>query len=318
MPQSSSYYVSRPLANFAVGYQNAEFIAEQVFPVAPVDDPQGFYWAYGKEVFTAEDDYVADRARANAVDHEFTRLTYATRPYALTHDVSWKERDAANRTGRPIDPYRRATRVVTGKLALGRELAVANLIRSTTNITQNTTLAGTTQWSDYSGTSDPLTNFATATNAIRGSTGTASGLTAIIPWPVWDKLRFHPKVIDKVSISNTRIVTQDLFRELIGVDRVLVPQALYNTANPGQTPNLVDVWGKDVILARVGAGPNLDEEVNLGRIFRLRWDSVGGLAAEARRWTEEDRRTDVVEVAFEEDRKLVAPEAAYLIKAAVA
>jgi hypothetical protein len=318
MPTVSNYYVSRPLANFALGYTNADFIAETVFPVAPVDDPTGFYWSFGQEVFTAEDDYVADRARANAVEHDFTRITYNTRPYALNHDVSWKERDAAARSNVPGTPYRRATMVVAQKLALGRELVVSGIVRSTTNITQNTTLSGTAQWSDYSGTSNPLTVSQTAINTIRGATGGTGGITAIIPYAVFDKLRYHPAILDKMTITQTKILTQDLLATLLGVDRVLIPASIYNTANPGQTAVMTDVWGKDVIYARLGAGPNLDMQLNLGRIFRLNWASVGGLGAESRQWTEEDRKTDVVEVGFEEDRKLVSPLAAYLVKTAVA
>lgn len=318
MPQPDRYTVSKPLANFVVGYENSDLINEELFPVLPVDDPKGFYWSYGKEVFTIEDDYRADRSRANAVDHDFTRVEYSTKEHALNHDVSWKERDAAAKAGAPFRPYRRAATVVSAKLALGRESTVANMIRATANITQNVTLSGTSQWSDYTNNvSDPLLNIRTGRNAIRASTGSLKGLLAVVPYSVFEILTYHPKVLDKMSTTGAKILSEELLAQLMRVDRVIIPESIYNTANPGQTPTMSDVWGKDVILARVDK-TDLDMSVTLGRNFRLRWDSVGGLTAEARRWTESDRKTDVVEAAYEEDPRFIATDAAYLIKAAIA
>lgn len=317
MPAPEKYIVSKPLANFVVGYQNSDLIAEQLFPVKPVDEPKGFYWAYGKEVFTAEDDYRADRSRANAVDHDFTTVQYQTREHALNHDVSWKERDAATKTGAPFRPYRRAATVVSAKLMLGREITIANMVRATANITQNATLSGTSQWSDYSGTSDPLLNIRTGRNAIRASTGSLRGLLAVVPYSVFEILTYHPKVLDKMSTAGAKILSQDLLAQLMRVDKVIIPESIQNTANPGQTPVMADVWGKDVLLARVDT-TDLDMQVTLGRIFRLNWESTGGMQAEARRWTEADRKTDVVEAAFEEDKRFIATDAAYLIKNAIA
>lgn len=323
MPSYDSYIVSKPLSRRLMGYKNGEFIADQLATIIPVDEEKGFYYIYGREVFTPEDDYLADRARANAVDHEFTQADYRVHDHALNHDVSWKQRDAAARNNHPVRPYQRAVTVIGQKLALGREIAIANMVRSTTNVAQNVTLSGTSQWNDYSGTSNPMTNIATGRNEIREAVGALPNL-AVIPYAVWEKLRFHPTLINLMAITGLRRLTREIVAELFDVERIIVPTSIYNTANPGQAFASADVWGKDVILARVVPG-ELNFEVTLMNIFRMRMQGAGvdvdtgeNVTAQVRRWQEVDRSTDVVEGKYAEDRRFIAPDAAFLIKNAVA
>ena len=59
------------------------------------------------------------------------------------------------------------------------------------------TLSGTSQWSDYSGTSDPCADIETAKEAVRAKIGKRPN-TVAMGAAVWAKLRLHPKIIDRI------------------------------------------------------------------------------------------------------------------------
>lgn len=314
MPDISAYQVDHYLTDLSVGYQNDEFINEQVMPIRLVNARTGIYYVADRSAFTPEYDYRAPGSRAREVTHEFTQASFSAREFALNHQVTWEERDEARVNNVPFEPYEEATNIVTEKIALRREITVANAVRSTANLTQNTTLSGTAQWNDYTN-SDPVGVVQAGQAAIRASIGRYANL-AIIPDPVYQKLLFHTKLLNLMSTAATRMVTDDFLRTIFQVDRILVPRAISNTANPGQTFQSSDIWGKDVILAFVNPNPGL-RSTTLGLTFRVRYQTAQ--SAEVRRWTEQDKKADFVEAGVTEDRaRFVVPGAGYLVKNAVA
>lgn len=317
MPQLQNYKVSVPLTNFSLGYQNAAFIGEQIFPVMNRSSRWGTYWVYGREVFSAENDLRSPGTRAQEVEHTFSSAQYTAEEHALIEPVTWEERDEAQRNNFPSDPYQDATDVVTQKIALKRELDIATLLRSTSNITQTVTLsAGTTQWNNQSvasPTSFPYTDMMTGHDTIRAQIG-RRGNFAIIPYAVKQKLKIHPQLTSMVGANEPKRLSEGQLADIFEVQRIYTPEGIYNTANPGQTISMADIWGKDVILGYTTPTPR-NKEITLGAIFRVNY---GRFAAQVRTWTEQDRKADFVEASFTEARVLVAPQAGYLIKAAIA
>src|SRR5206468_9259290 len=51
MADISLQYLDQPLNNVSVGYQNDDYYAERLLPIAPVMKQSGRYWVYGKEKF---------------------------------------------------------------------------------------------------------------------------------------------------------------------------------------------------------------------------------------------------------------------------
>lgn len=324
MPSLQNYRVSIPLTQYSLGYTNADFIGEQIFPILSRQSRFGSYYAFGREIFTPEVDRRAPGTRANEVEHTFTQVPYTAEEHALIEPVTWEERDEAQKNGFPGDPYRDATDIVTQKIALGREIEIANMLRSTANLTSNTTLAGTAQWSDQTTllagqaqpytVSDPVANVMAGHDAIRAQIGNR-GNFAIVPYAVRRKLMTHPRILNQIQVTNgIKQLTDQLLAQVFEVDRVYSPEGIYNTANPGQTVSMADIWGKDVIIGYNAGTPRL-RTVTLGLLVRVNY---GRFQAQTRTWTEQDRKADFVEASFTEARVLVAPQAAYLIKAAIA
>jgi hypothetical protein len=311
--------VSRRLTNISIGFSNAPFISEDVMTVQEVNGKTGEFYRYGKEVFTPEYDVREPYSRAREIRHEYSKDDYRAIPHALSEPVSWDERDEARDAGIPLDPYADATELVTGKLALSRELDVSSLLRATSTYAagNSVTLTATQQWSDYTN-SKPLDDVRVVRITMRPKIGKKPNV-AIVPDAVFQIVRYHPQVLQRLGKDVQGGATEDQLKELFEVDEIFVPEAVYNPNPAGQAETFADVWGKDVeFLYRERVARR--RQITFGKIFRVKYSSgnYDTRDREVRTWQEADRKVDMVEGEFMEARKIIAPEAGYVIKAAVA
>lgn len=154
------------------------------------------------------------------------------------------------------DPFNAESDVVTAlttAMQLGREKALADVLTNTSIITQNTTLSGNAQYNNLShADSVPLEDARTAHGTIRDAIGMKAN-TLIVPGKVYDNLTFHVGVLDKLGYKDNRAgqLTQQELARAFEVDRVLVAEAVYNSAKEGQADSIAPVWGKDMIFAYI-------------------------------------------------------------------
>lgn len=305
MPDITNVHVDAILTNVSIAYRNLAFVGQRLMPVVPVKKESDKYYKYGKERFRAPDAIRAPKAAAKEIDWKVSTGTYSAEEYALAQAIDDRERDNADS---PLNLETDTTEVLTDNLLLGQEKRIATLVTSTANITQNVTLAGNSQWSDAVN-SDPVADVNTARQTILDATGLEPN-AMVLPYKVFNKLKVHKDILDRVKYSQLGVVTLDLLRALFEVDQILLAGAKVDSANEGQASNLTDVWGKDVVLAYVAPRPGI-KTLSLGFTFQAR-------AFQVRRWREDKRHSDVFEVSHVVDERLVAPDCAYLIKAAIA
>ncbi|MCV6900986.1 major capsid protein, partial [Escherichia coli] len=72
-----------------------------------------------------------------------------------------------------------------------------------------------TQWSDYSGTSNPSKDIETAKEAIRAQIG-RQGNTVILSAQAMKACRQHPSIVDRIKYTGRDVVTADLLAALWG------------------------------------------------------------------------------------------------------
>ena len=127
-----------------------------------------------------------------------------------------------------------------------RELRVAQLVHNSATYAaaRRETLSGTDQLTDYAN-SDPITVIKDAMNG----TLIYRPNTLVISRYGLSKLSSHPKIVNAVRGGNTTdgIVSVQQLVDLFsgeGLQRILVGEAQYNSAKPGQTPVLQQAWGK--------------------------------------------------------------------------
>jgi hypothetical protein len=295
------------LSNVSVKYTNDTFIADLVLPVIRVSKQTGKYYIYDKSNLRVDKTNRAAGSPANEVSFGLSLSgVFACDDHALKGFVADEIQDQAEAA---LNPLVDETENVTEKLLLDRELAAATLLTNTANLTQNTTLASTAQWSDYSN-SDPIGDIRTARTTIHTNTFKKPN-TIVMGKQVFDILCEHPAIIERIKYSQLGVVTTELLARIFQVEKIIVGEAGYNTANEGQTDSLSYVWGKHAIVAYISPKISI-KMLTLGATFTY-------LTRTVKRWRDEDREGTYVRIGQDNYvQKIIAAAAGYLIKNAVA
>lgn len=314
MPEVSQVHIDAALTNLSVAYRNPAFASDILAPVVPVRKQFDRYFIYDaeREAFRSSDDRRAPGAEANEVDFALSTDTYSCDDHALTSVIPDEERENSDP---PIQPNIDRTEFLTDKINLNKEIELATLATDASIITQSETLSGTDQWSDFAN-SDPVAAIEAQKETIIQSVQVMPN-TLVLPYEVYAKVRIHPDVVDRAKFVTLNVIGPDLLSQIFDVEQVLVPRALKNTAAPGQPASMAFVWGKDALLCFVPTRAALKQ---VSFAYSFQWNlapgSLQGHSVEI--WREDRRKADVIRVQRYYDQKLVAADAAYLWKAAVA
>lgn len=304
---TSDVYVDPALSQVSIKYTNDTFIADVVCPMIKVAKMTGKYFVYDKSNLRIDRTQRALGSPANEVDFGVDPTgTYICSDHALkefTPDQIQDQADAA------LNPLVDSVENITEKLLLDREQNAANLLTSTSNLTQNVTLAGTAQWSDYTN-SDPIGDVRTARTTIHQNTFKKPN-TLILGKQVYDILIEHPAIIERIKYSQLGVVTPELLARVFQVEKILVGEAGSNTAKEGQTDALSYVWGKNAVVAYIAPQIRL-------KMLTLAATFVYGVRT-AKRWRDEDREGTYVRIGNDNYvQQIIAAAAGYLIAAATA
>lgn len=289
------------LSNVAVEFQPTGLIADQILPVVGVTLETSGYYTFDDGNFSIPEAKRNPRSVYKEIDFGVTADTYRAEEYGIETRIDDRERKNAPGA---VDLDVGKTRRATNGILLNRERRVANLVTSTANVTQNTTLVGAAQWSDP--TSDPQVTARAARAAIRSKTGVKPN-KLMLGNDVFEALRIHPKVID--FMDGGRASIQDL-ADYFEVGELIVAGAIYNSAREGQTATLVDLWGKDALFffqSQIVAA----DEPSFGYQFEV-------LALSVFRYRDVPVTCDVIRVNEIRAEKITSTRLAYLVKNAAA
>ena len=254
MPQRIDYAVDPLLTEIAKSFANKDFIADSIFPRVTVPDIYGKYYVYDKSGFRIEKDLRTGKARANRVGYGMSLDSYGP---LLEHSLEQGIEDDEKKFMGEEKARDNATRNVTAKVMLNHEKMVADKLSDTSVVTQNETLSGTSQFSDYNN-SDPLGKIAVALDTIDATAINAGSRKVIfMGYQVWSVLRNHPDLRDMLGIANNRTpITPAQAATFFEVDEIIIGNAKYDTANEGQTSSLSYVWGKNLWVAALASPAN--------------------------------------------------------------
>lgn len=304
MADISLAYLDQPLSNVSVGYQNADFVASGVFPLVPVDTRSGRYWVFGFEKFREYDTARAPGAEAKEVaPWSLSNNPFYCDGHAMKDWIPDEQRAAAS-AGAQVEVT--TIENLMQAILLKYEIRVQALVAGGT--VPNATLAGTSQWSDYVN-SDPISAIEAQKAVIEQAVGAIPN-TLVVSYPVFLKLRQHPKILDRFKYTQTGILQPDHLKTAFDVSNFLVARAKRNTANEGQAPTLSYVWNKDALLAYAPPAPG-QRIVSLGYTFRWLFGApeLGGILT--KRYRQENRTADIIEVQTYYDIQVVAASAGF-------
>ena len=239
--------VDKLLTNVSNMYVPDGYVSEQVLPVVTSKQKTGLLGKYGTNHLRIEHSLVGGRAEYKRVD-AITRssTTFHIDSHGLAGLVS--EDDYAN-VELPYKAEEDEVMGLTSLIWLNKEKALADTLTSTSIITQNTTLAGTAQFNDYAN-SDPLDKFKTARTTIRAACGLPPNV-AVMDWKVANTLAYHPGILEALGFTQNRAgqLSDAELAKAMGVERLLIAKAVYESAKEGQSSSLAAVWGSDVFFA---------------------------------------------------------------------
>jgi hypothetical protein len=226
-------------------------VSQFLFPTVPVSLRGGTVITFGKEGFMLYNSQRSPGENTKRVSFGYAGAPYALLDYSLEGLVPIEiEQEAMNGPG--IDLGNGAVGEVSAIMALRLEKQAADIARTAASYAaaNKVTLSGTAQWSDFTGTSQPIQVIETAKEAIRAATGKRPN-TIVMGAAVMAKLRQHPIVVDRMKYTGRDVATAEILAALFGVARVVVGDAVYsNDAGTAFT----DVWGKDVVVAYTELG----------------------------------------------------------------
>ena len=277
MPTMQNAHIDRALTNTSVAYMQeaSAFIADRVFPIVPVRRQSDVFYIYNKG------DFMRDEAKLRGAGSESAGGDYgveASDPYycrkhAFHKDVTPEER--AN-YDEPLDADTDATEYVTQKMLIRREMEWATKFFK--DGIWGTEIAGADAAADNKAvfwnlaTSDPIRDITNASVQMASETGFKPNTLVLSPF-VFNALKNHEDILDRIKYTQKGIVTEDLLATLFGVDRVLVAWAVVNTSVKGEADNVNFIMGKHALLCYAAPRPAL-KKPSAGYIFS--WSGLEG------------------------------------------
>lgn len=335
MYDPSGLYVDPILTNFAVGFQDQQLFAKTLAPITTVNTESGRYRVFDRS------DWIIFRSRrepgtvANEVSgRKWSEDEFKTQEHSLQAPIYDEELQQLQSQGGlanavfggalSIDPERDATALVTRSLLLELEQKVSGIYRDVSNypVNHTVTLAGATQFSDYTGgvasTSNPIAVIRAAVQRLHLDTGLWP-TDMIQPFDAIGIIEEHPRVVDR--FKNWSLTIDEAWKRLLGIPdgenfTVHTVDSKFNQAdNIDAEEDIVSFWGQDIWIGIIDPRDDINVQT-FAKTFAQRYP--GGSTNPTERWYHVDTKTTKVRESFKYDTKVVSGLAGYLIKDAVA
>lgn len=234
--------VDKLLTNVSSAFIPEGYISEQVLPSISVKQKTGLLGKYGNNHLRIEMSVIGGEGKYRRVKPIARSTTaYNIDGHGLEGLVT---KDDYRNVELPFKAEEDEVMGLSTQLWLEKEKGLADVLGSTSIITQNTTLSGTSQLSDYTN-SDPIGVFKTARQAVYDGCGMAPN-KATMSWEVFNVLRYHPKLLENFKYVQSGYLAEDQLALALGVDKILVGKPKYNSAKEGQSDVFASVWQKDI------------------------------------------------------------------------
>lgn len=328
-PTSGDVHVNAPLTNISIAYiqDQSAFIADKVFPNVPVAKQSDRYYVYKREDFNRDGYKVrapSTESQGGGYDLDNTPTYYAN-VWALHKDIDDQIRANSDAV---LNPDRDATQWLTTQALIRRENAWASKYFTTglwgTDLTGAASSPSTGQFLQWdNAASTPIETIRAAKRTVAGNTGFRPN-TLTLGRAVFDALLDHPDIVDRVKYSfqgqagNPALTNTQVLAQLFEVDRVLVSDAVVNTAQKGQTEASSFILGKNALLSYAAPTPSL---LVPSAGYTFSWTGffgAGNMGVRIKKFRMEWLESDRIEGEMAFDQKLVGADLGYFFSGAVA
>jgi hypothetical protein len=305
-PNTRDLIVAGPLANVSIAYRNKSYIADRVFPIIDRIPPEAKIARYLKGAwFRDEADIRGPGARAKRGGYPVDFLPISTKEFAFAKEVTDEDRKFANVQGAPpLKPDQDAIEFATDKVDMKKERRVASMIiGGTWSGVAGEDAAGL--WAPVDATNTFLVDVNARIETIRSNTGLKPNVL-MLDHGTYQIVKEIPAVIDRIKYVQRGIVSAEMIAALLGLDEVLVGEAIYSTAKEtkaGTDFTASNIWEKNAgkgsaFLFYRPSSPGL-KVPTAGLQARVAYEN--GQSRRTTTWREPAEHQDVYEVAEETD-----------------
>jgi hypothetical protein len=303
-------HVNVALTNFAKGFRNNAMLSDIIFPRVPVAREADLYAIWGRRnQQLLQQDLRAAGAGAQRVRRSLSTDSYFCASHALATALPDETRANLEQAGYGyMVTAQSRTQFLQDLILLHKEERMAALL-TTTNVTQNTTLAGGDKWTDPVN-SDPVDDVNVAKSTIR-----LSGVepnTLVLGEYVYNALCRHQAVMEAFKYTKPGSISAEQIRAFFDVQNVHIARAV--KVDGSDAASFV-FDPEDALLFYSQPAASMDD-CSFGKTFV--WTgapgTVGGYGVVIGRDPDITAKTEVLGVDMYYDQKITAVETAYLFK----
>jgi len=321
-PERSQIHIDVALTDISIAYQQdaSNFICERIFPSIPVSKQSNKYYVYDKgDALRVHTQIRGAGAESAGAGYDITKDNYYCDPFALHTEVN--DQDRAN-TDDPLSLDTDGTEFVTNNILMKKELDFFTKFFTTgvwekdyTGVASGPTGDQVLRW-DLAGSS-PVADVTRIASYIVSQTGVRKKEMTLTCEPgVWDVLKNHEEILDRIKYTEKGIVTEDLVAQVFGIKEVIEATAVYNAAVKGQTDDIKHMApAGTALLSYAPSRPGL-KKPSAGYTFN--WTGYNkGSATAVYKWYIQERRADRIEAETAYDQKIVATDCAAFLTSLV-
>lgn len=310
-------HVDQMLTNISLGYRNPNYIADEIFPVVPVNKQSDLLAEYDQSHwFRLQAEKRAAGAKSARAGFKVSKdRQYYCHKWSLGFEI---DDDSRANQDAPFDMDRDGTEFVTDQMLLAREVNLATNY-FTTGV-WGTDKVGTShtdfyQFDDYAN-STPLAVITAYKDAIEGRIGMEPN-KLVLGKQVYSALKWHPDLVDTIKYTQRGQLTPDLIAALLEFSKLLIGRAIKTTSVEGTAEADVAytrIWGKNALMLYTPDAPSLMKP-SAGYTFI--WRQIAGLLQYIKRMRDEERETDILEGNSHFDQKITGAAGGLFLSAAV-
>jgi len=297
MPFKSQRHIDVLLSNISIKYRPQGYIGMQVFPELPVKKDSDLFRVYDRD-FRMPETQRANGAISNEADFFYSTSTYALKKHSQKGYVTDDDADNYDISDLRADKTEHLTDIILRRM----ELDVASLFTST-NWSQNMSLSAAQQF-DGTTTANPIPIFDTAATTVLQQSGFAVNY-GIMTRTTFIKCKNNAQVLDRTKYTSKEM-TPAILSGLLDLPELLIANGVYDTAAPGVSSNITEIWGDNCF---VGFKPSRPSPLvpSSGYVFRKNIPMT-------KRWRVEERDAEAIEVNQKYDVRVVASLSGFLMK----
>lgn len=297
MPLANQIHVDSLLSQISVKYRPTGFIAMDVAPQVTVKKTTDVFRVYDRN-FRIPETKRANRGISREHNFDVSTAGYALVRHSLHSPVS--DTDAENYD--LADLRAETTEELTEKILMRHEYDVAQLMVKA-NWSLNVSLAAGAGFNVNTGTSNPIPVFQTAASTIIANSGMEPNF-GVIPRDGLLACVNHGSVLDRLKYT-TAEVDENKLAVLFGIKTLYVPRITYDSSNLGATASIGNIWPDAAFL---GYRPDAPGPLKPSSLYTF----IKPMPV-VKRWRDERRESEIIEVNMEYQARVVASLSGYLI-----